>query len=443
MIKVEAYLDEENNDLKAQLSKDSWSKEYFVDNDGIDDLMKYFSASKLVDFHDDGMDALFLFDDYQFKLTDYKKVFENERLNELFLPLFYRVKRLLEVKKASELHKKKVKRIIKYVGSGIVALGITGYLLYSNSVKAEEKPLEKPKVQEPTIEQNDNKIENDYSMALEALKEKAMRASERRHSNVELDIPDHDVKFIPPPRHVEEKVLEENNDELVSSNTSNEHFFVDYEDRTSTDKAITTKENYSTVIGKYAKMYGLDPKLMLAIATQETGNHYKYLDFGPAIGLMQIEKNVWRNGGDIRAYNFETNSWETISLTPADYDNFLYNLRDLDYNVKIACMLFQYNLRYFDYNILAGIQAYNMGMGSVGKVVDNYCMDKKLTREQVLENQYDDGWLLYRNYISSGDSLYIEHVLSYCDEDETISVKKPDGTIVSIVIGRDSQKTLH
>ena len=437
MIEVETYFDEESNDIKAHLSKDNWSKEYYLDSEQACELIKYFSASKLLDVRDDGKDALFLFENYQFKINDYKSVFKNSKLKELFLPLFFKTRKLLKEKNVKKLNKKKTIRKNKYLGPEIFALGLATYIFFTASAKADGIVLEQPNVQDPTIDYNDNQIENSYSKAVESLKEKGL--------NVEIDIPSHDVKFSPPPKHTEETSLIEpqNNNKIISDNTNNDFFFIDYEDRTSTDKAVETRENYSSVIEKYARMYGLDPKLILAIATQETGNHYKYLDSGPAIGLMQIEKSVWKNGGKITAYNFETSSWETITLTADDYDNFMYNLRDLDYNVKIACMLFQYNLRYFDYNILAGIQAYNMGMGSLDRVIDNYCMDKNLIREQVLDNQYDDGWLLYRNYISSGDSLYIEHVLSYCEEDETISVKKPDGTVISIIIGRGNSKTLH
>lgn len=452
MIKIETYFDEEKKDIKAYLTKNE--KEYYIDTDDAYEIIKYFDNSQLLRFDDDGSDATLSFDNCDFIIKNYEKVLKDDKTKELFIPVFLKINSLLRKQRLAELKKKKIKRIAKYVGAGVVGLGLAAYLLHAGKVKATEVIPEEPEVAEPTVEENDtdNAWEKNYVEAMESLREKAVEAAKRLQEEkvVEeekiIEVPPViDKKNTPPVEDNEERVIvqiEDTKEETVDT-TSTECFYVDYEDRTTTDKALYTKEKYGALIEKYAKKYGLDPNLVLAVATQESGGkHYDLLDGGPAIGLMQIEKGVWRKGGNMRVFNFESNSWETITITAEGYSDFLHRLRDPEYNIDFACAIIQYNTYYFDYNVLVGLQANNMGMGSVGKVLDNYCYDHGISRKQVLEDQYDTGWMPYRNYISSGDSLYIEHVLSFVDANQ-ISMKKPDGTIITINISKESQKKVH
>lgn len=224
----------------------------------------------------------------------------------------------------------------------------------------------------------------------------------------------------------------EHNEDIQDSNCA----IIEYSDRSSTEKANTTRENYYEVIDSYCKTYGLDTDLIVALATQERGVHGTTMDEGGATGLMQIQNSVWDNGS-LTAYNFDTDSWEQITVD-------IGSLSDLNYNVKVGCMIFQDCLRNNDYNIIAAIQSYNMGYGTTSSLIEDYCAETGKTREQVLANQNDTGWLNYRDAIPYGDPSYVENVLSYYGESGTISVHKPDGTICSVTVSNspEYQKSL-
>lgn len=198
---------------------------------------------------------------------------------------------------------------------------------------------------------------------------------------------------------------------------------LEYEDLSETEKAITAKENYQEIIDNYATTYGLDSELMMAIATQERGIHSSEID-STAIGLMQIEYNVWNNQ-PISAYNFVAKEQETF-IVQGDL------LSDLDYNVKVACMIFQTCLKQMNYNLLASLQCYNFGYGNMMKTLNAYANDNNMTVEEVLANNEDASWIEYLSMVNQGDPDYIEHVLNWIGEDFTYNIVKEDGTEVSL-----------
>lgn len=185
-------------------------------------------------------------------------------------------------------------------------------------------------------------------------------------------------------------------------------------DETDTTKAEKTKDLYYDIIEKYANMYGLDPSIMLAIATQERGVHSNEVDSGGAIGLMQVQVSVW-NGNDIKVYNYETESYETIHIT-------LDKLRDINFNIKVGCAIYQNYLNQMQGNKIAAIQTYNMGPGSVNKIINSYCYATGKTKDEVLKSN-DLGWLDYRNSSYPGDPDYVEHVLRYDECIDDINVR--------------------
>lgn len=200
---------------------------------------------------------------------------------------------------------------------------------------------------------------------------------------------------------------------------------VDYNDRSSTEKAYITQAYYGDLIKNTAKTYGLDPDLIIAIATQERGIHSDKKDTGGATGLMQIQNGVWENQS-ITAYNFETNQKETKLIKKE-------NLSDIYENVKLGCMIFQNCMGYMKYNTIAAIQCYNMGYGNMMKILSAYATENNKTIEEVLLDVTDLGWLQYRRLINQGDQNYVENVLSWMgenvilenkiDEQETSSIR--------------------
>ena len=206
---------------------------------------------------------------------------------------------------------------------------------------------------------------------------------------------------------------------------------LEYEDLSYTDKALYAKEQYGDIIEKYSNRYGLDANLMLAIATQERGVHYTVMDKGGATGLMQIQNSVWL-GNEISAYNFET----------GEYDKFVVNnnmLKDLETNIQLGCMVFQNVLQYVNYNIPMAIQTYNYGIGNMNKVIDAYANMNGQTKQEVISNQNDVGWLEYRDIINCGDKNYLNHVLSWMGEKVNISVMNKDSTSIELTISNNLQ----
>ena len=149
---------------------------------------------------------------------------------------------------------------------------------------------------------------------------------------------------------------------------------------------------------------------------------------------MQIEKSVWL-GQDLTAYNFDTNSFEKINVT-------LENLRDLDYNVKVGCMIFQNCLKNSNYNVLAALTEYNMGYGNLRyRILDAYCKENNTNLEDVLNDKTNTEWFNYRYLASGGDKHYVENVMSYYgDEECNIENIRPDGQCEKVIITNQFQK---
>lgn len=196
---------------------------------------------------------------------------------------------------------------------------------------------------------------------------------------------------------------------------------LEYEDRSSQEKIFDCKEQYFDTIQKYAIMYGIDPKLMLAIATQERGIHSYTVDKDGGLGLMQIQLSVW-DGEELSAYNYET----------GEVDSFILNeqsIANLDNNIRYGCMVFQNCLRYMNNNILAAIQCYNYGSGNMESVFASYELSTGINMHSALLDQYNTEWINHRNTCNEGDCEYLEHVLSWLGEDSYFEVQTQDGLV--------------
>ncbi len=175
------------------------------------------------------------------------------------------------------------------------------------------------------------------------------------------------------------------------------------------EKLEYVKENYGDIIEKYANTYGLDADLIAAIATQERGKHSTSVDSGGAIGLMQIQVDVW-DGHSVTAYNYDTESNETVKIT-------LNQLKNVDFNIKTGCMIYQSYLKQMENNVIAALQSYNMGPSSVKKIIETYASENGKTYDEVINDYSDIAWLDYRNSSYAGDENYVENVLRYYSSD--------------------------
>ena len=152
---------------------------------------------------------------------------------------------------------------------------------------------------------------------------------------------------------------EELNSMLIEEKASDEFHF-SYDDRSSSSALDRTKL-YEDIFEKYAKRYGLDTDLLMAMASQESsGKHYENLPSGSAYGIMQIE-NVNLNS-TIKAYNFEEGKVDKFHITKD-------NVKDLDTNIRIGAMMLRERLDTYNNNIPLAIQSYNYGSGNLSKAL--------------------------------------------------------------------------
>lgn len=215
----------------------------------------------------------------------------------------------------------------------------------------------------------------------------------------------------------------------INDMVSEEAFHFSYEDRTESEN-IDTVNQYDDIFQKYANMYGLDARLLKAIAAQESGgNHYGNLGNGPAEGIMQIEKSV-HIGETVSAYNFETKEMDYVEITEE-------NLQDIDFNIRVAAIDLRNAMESFNYNIPQGTQAYNFGIGGMNQTLA--ICSRNIGESQVnLENSpTNSAWLNYREPLAMGDPNYVEHVFSYLPNNTRLTVLDRDGVEHSVTIAND------
>lgn len=202
-------------------------------------------------------------------------------------------------------------------------------------------------------------------------------------------------------------------------NEDSELLELDIEENTQNEKYLYCKNNYGDLITKYANMYGIDPKIAIAVFTHERGYHSDVMDSGGAIGLCQVQLNVW-DDKDVKAFNFETNSWETYHIKEE-------NIKNLEQNIKAGVMILQESLRQVSYILLQGVQNYNYGLGNL-----NVAFRQSGLNADELNEQNNKEWMQYRDLIKGGDPLYIEHVFQYVPSDSDLHFKTPDGKDINL-----------
>ena len=356
------------------LVNDKLGEHYVYYKDYILDIYKALKSSKDLSIRNNNIN--FSTDKFNVSIKSYSNNIDND-LNDLI----EQAKKIYLVNKKKKLRGRKVRRFAVLTGVTIISLGTL--------INAFNSPIDNKKIE------NSNSFETIYSV----------KAS-NEISNIDFE------------NNVTQDVLE-----------SKENYDVSLTDRTDSDKFINTKKNYGSIIEKVSLEYGLDPSVMLAIATQESGVH-NINSNGPAIGLMQIEKSVWNNQ-DISAFNYNTNSYETQHITTE-------KLKDLEFNIRVSCMIFQKCLKETNYNIPVAIQMYNYGPGNIYKTISNYYNGNVDSKEIFKSNDLD--WLDARSTISAGDKEYLEHVLSYVEDKDNICFKKDDGNIFCSISNKNVKK---
>lgn len=391
MSSIEIYINDE--DILVVRLKNNSSQYKLYDNDAANYIEQLYSEKplKIVENQED-IDVVFEYDNFDVELKNYNYIFTNDKYKDLFIPICKNAMESLNNTTPSK--SKKVTRKNKYATKKIIASALVSFMLVGVSY---------------------NNLSTSFSFNTDSLTPVTEVTTDLEVKNI---VQDNDTQNIEDT--VPEVFLE--NTAVVNENT----IFLDYDDRSFSETAEVTSSNYKDIIEKYATMYGLDTNLVLAIATQERGIHSDVMDPGGATGLMQIQNSVW-NGASLNAYNFNEKKWDEIVVNEND-------LSDLNYNVKIGCMILQDYLNHMNYNIPAAVQSYNMGYNCVNSLISQYCSDEGKELNEVLKDQTDIGWLDYRNSVPFGDQNYLEHVLSYCGNGYNIVVKNPNNEEFSITV---------
>ncbi len=345
---------------------------------------------------ENNIDIVFKYDNFDIEMNNYPSILLNDKYKNIVLPVCEKAFICLSKKRMTSNVNKKVVRHNKYVGKKIIASALITAILagYIHNLSKEDK-LNNTEVLDISNALNKTVVENIVDI------------SSNTHEQL-------------------------NNVVNNYSDSSTNSVFLDYKDRSRSNKIMNTDLSYGDIIAKYSKMYGLDANLMLAIATQERGEHSEVMDAGGATGLMQIQNSVWSNS-KLKAYNFKEHNWEEIVVDEA-------MLSDLEYNVKIGCMIFQSYLKQMDYNICAAAQSYNMGCGTVERLIRQYAGESNQSIDQILSSQTNIGWIDLRNLIPYGDPEYLEHVLSYCGNDINIVVLDPNNKEHNLIVSSISNE---
>ena len=256
-------------------------------------------------------------------------------------------------------------------------------------------------------------------------------------------VPNEQIVYIEEDNSFEEPILpvveEQSNkkadelDQMIINNASMDEFHFSYEDRSNLytlDKA----RRYEDIFEKYARMYGLDKELLIAMGAQENyGEHYENLHNHGSTGMMRIEDvNL---DTDIKAYNFETGEMEKFHIT-------LDKIKDLDTNIKVGAMMLRSKIDSFDNNLPLAIQSYNYGNGNVSKVL-NLCAEKEgINKDDIKSNPLYQNWMKYRkDAVKNGDPVYLERIFSYLPSGYELNIKSRDGNDISMRIINDNVKT--
>lgn len=340
-------------------------------------------------------EILIIFNGCTLNINEYDQVLKRKGTG----PIKTKCAKYYEEKKLKSLHPKKVKRTNKYISKEIIAgalvLSILGFVIVKETLDKNE-------------DKQDFSIEPTVTYQTEPPKEFVL---------------DDLVN-----KNVSEIKINDNNFIIEENDFNKDNVFISYMDRSNTEKVRITKAFYGELINRYAKIYGVDPQIILAIATQERGIHSDKQDIGGATGLMQIQNEVWA-GKSLTAYNYDLGKNETIIVDEE-------KLSDVFYNIKVGCMYFQNCMDYMNNNPIAAIQCYNYGYGNMQQVLKQYSLQTGKTPQQILSNISDCGWLDCRNVISEnvGDRHYVENVISWLGPRIDMDKQKDQAVVYKLTI---------
>lgn len=360
---------------------------------------------------------VFLMDELMERTENYKKMidFSNDC-----------VKEIKNIQNEKITRKNKFKRTAISISSALL-LSLSGFILYKTNDN-----LDKVDATETTISDSDLFASNDINLKNDQSKNEIIYYP-LRNNNLEENNLTNEIDSSEEINSISDS-LEDKDEDLTNLTTPlvieedkyDEVLQVSADDWIDTEKYYISKAYYLDAISKYAKMYGLDPNLVLAIGTHESGMHSENVNDGGAVGLFQIQvRGSWNwSGRTINAYNFENGEYESFLITEE-------GVSDIFENIKVGCMMIQDLLVKYDYNVAMAVTAYNYGENYLGKVVNKCSEDTGISIKE-LKSLDNLEWLNYRWIIANGDPLYLENVFKYIPDGTVLKFEKPDGSTLAI-----------
>lgn len=205
------------------------------------------------------------------------------------------------------------------------------------------------------------------------------------------------------------------------------------------------KTEAGMIMTETTQRFGIDPELLIALCKQESGlDHEGHLPSNPnytgsGYGITQQEYTKFQNGEHVITGNTYTEEGivpESITVSEATAE-------DLGGNITMGTIYLQHSLKHYHYNLFMALQGYNYGTGMMDIAIESYAAELGVTKEQVMENYNDLGWMKYvedihyypQKYVPGwqqatyGDHHYVSHVLSYIGK-STIYIKTENGILL-------------
>lgn len=169
-----------------------------------------------------------------------------------------------------------------------------------------------------------------------------------------------------------------------------------------TSNNVANAMRYWNFFEYYGYTYGIDPYLLVAMASQESrGDHQstipggKYYN-GAGYGIMQIEKPgiVTKK---ITAYNHTTKSYDIM------YINSEQDVYDVGLNIKAGAMQLAQKAKEQQYNPYVTIQGYNYGTSGVKYALSYYIANGDINRVEEIYGSGRGEHLIYYIAINNSD----------------------------------------
>ena len=203
-------------------------------------------------------------------------------------------------------------------------------------------------------------------------------------------------------------------------------FSFNFKDR-SNDFKDQIQSEYGDAININAEKYGMDANLITAIICQENPTKIRNDSDVGGYGIMAIE--AINNGATYSAYNFLSNEVDSIVVDTERCKD------DDNYSIQVGTMILNYCYNYVknkntdnkysnEDEIILSLFAYNKGIGTIGRAMNN--------------NNALEGCIKEIKSQNLGDDEYLEHVLSRMKDGSTIIFKDKTGNETSITIDNES-----